>query len=94
MSMYGIHRFQLANTFPLNEEITFTVLVTRTKFDIVNLKRLIRYARERDPDDWKDLFRWADSRFEFLMAFKPEKRKMWIVEATWNASVVERADNA
>jgi hypothetical protein len=41
-------------------------------------------AKERELDDWRELFREADERFEFLRAFKPEKSRMWLIEAKWN----------
>jgi hypothetical protein len=41
-------------------------------------------AKERELDDWKEPFRDADPRFEFLQAWKPEKSRMWILEWKWN----------
>jgi hypothetical protein len=40
-------------------------------------------GREREVEDWKDLFQRADSRFTFLKAWKPEKSHMWLIEAIW-----------
>ena len=40
-------------------------------------------GRERDLDDWKALFSQADSRFEFVRAWKPEKSHMWLIEAVY-----------
>jgi hypothetical protein len=41
-------------------------------------------AKERELDDWKDLFREADLRFEFLKAWKPEKSRTWFLEWKWS----------
>ncbi|KAF8850350.1 S-adenosyl-L-methionine-dependent methyltransferase [Acephala macrosclerotiorum] len=40
-------------------------------------------AREREVDDWAELFKQADERFKFLKAWKPEKSRMWFIEAEW-----------
>ncbi|CZR64269.1 related to sterigmatocystin 7-O-methyltransferase precursor [Phialocephala subalpina] len=40
-------------------------------------------GREREVQDWKDLFRQADERFQFSKAWKPEKSHMWLIEAAW-----------
>jgi hypothetical protein len=41
-------------------------------------------AREREVDDWAELFKEADSRYKNLKAWKPEKSRMWFIEAEWN----------
>jgi hypothetical protein len=40
-------------------------------------------ARERDPDDWRELFRRADGRFRFNGIWRPKNSRMWFVEAEW-----------
>ncbi len=40
-------------------------------------------GREREIADWKELFRQADEKFEFVKAWKPEKSHMWLIEAVW-----------
>ncbi|CAG8977344.1 hypothetical protein HYALB_00011358 [Hymenoscyphus albidus] len=40
-------------------------------------------ARERELEDWAELFAVADSRYKFLKAWKPEKSRMWFIEAEW-----------
>lgn len=40
-------------------------------------------AREREPDDWRELFRRADERFKFNGIWQPEKSRMWFIEAEW-----------
>jgi hypothetical protein len=40
-------------------------------------------AREREVDDWAELFKQADERFKFLKVWKPEKSRMWFIEAEW-----------
>jgi hypothetical protein len=40
-------------------------------------------GREREIDDWMELFRLADERYKFLKAWKPQKSRMWMIEAGW-----------
>lgn len=40
-------------------------------------------AREREVDDWVELFTVADKRYKFLKAWKPGKSRMWFIEAEW-----------
>jgi hypothetical protein len=40
-------------------------------------------AREREPDDCRELFARADERFKFNAIWKPENSRMWFVEAEW-----------
>lgn len=40
-------------------------------------------AREREADDWKDLFARADSRYRVNRVWKPEKSAMSFIEAEW-----------
>ncbi|KAH7153612.1 S-adenosyl-L-methionine-dependent methyltransferase [Dactylonectria macrodidyma] len=40
-------------------------------------------AREREPDDWRELFKRADERYKIVDVWKPEKSRMWMVEAEW-----------
>ena len=40
-----------------------------------------RDGREREVEDWKDLFKRADEEFHFLKAWNPEKSNMWLIEA-------------
>ncbi|OCL11850.1 O-methyltransferase [Glonium stellatum] len=55
--------------------------ITRT-MDITMLKLL--NARERDEDDYAELFRQADPRFKFLGAGTSKGCRMHIMEAVWN----------
>ncbi|KAK8021231.1 O-methyltransferase- family 2 [Apiospora arundinis] len=41
-------------------------------------------SRERELDDWRDLFRNADPRYRFLKAWKPTKSQLWFIEAEWD----------
>lgn len=43
-------------------------------------------AREREPDDWRQLFRRADERFQFNKIWKPENSCMWFIEVEWTGS--------
>lgn len=49
--------------------------------DLIMLEGL--NARERDADEWQQLFREADTRFIWKGATRPEGCKMWIMEAEW-----------
>ncbi|KAJ2892177.1 uncharacterized protein MKZ38_010173 [Zalerion maritima] len=40
-------------------------------------------AREREVGDWEVLFSRADKRYKFGRAWKPEKSRMWFIEAEW-----------
>jgi hypothetical protein len=40
-------------------------------------------AKERDVDDWTELFKMADPRFKFLGARQPVASRMSIMEAIW-----------
>jgi hypothetical protein len=40
-------------------------------------------AREREADDWKDIFAKADPRYQLKRKWKPEMRAMMLVEAEW-----------
>ncbi|GKZ23561.1 hypothetical protein AbraIFM66951_007559 [Aspergillus brasiliensis] len=40
-------------------------------------------SREREIDDWAQLFAEADSRFRFCGAWKPPHSAMWFIEAEW-----------
>lgn len=39
-------------------------------------------ARERELDDWKNLFQQADSRFKWQKAWKSSGR-LWFLEVVW-----------
>jgi len=41
------------------------------------------YGRERELEDWKELLKRADERFEFCRAWKTEKSYMWFIEAVF-----------
>lgn len=49
--------------------------------DLIMLEGL--NARERDVDEWRELFKEADERFIWKGAWRPEGSKMWIIEAEW-----------
>jgi hypothetical protein len=40
-------------------------------------------AREREAEDWADLFARADPRYQVKRVWKPEKSVMWFIEAEW-----------
>lgn len=58
------------------------ILLTRGRtMDL--LQFVLVNGREREIEEWKDLFKRADSRFEFSKAWRPEKSRMWLIEAVW-----------
>ncbi|KAK5995933.1 Chlorophenol O-methyltransferase [Cladobotryum mycophilum] len=40
-------------------------------------------AREREPDDWRDLFKRADTRYRFNNIWRPGNSRTWFIEAEW-----------
>ncbi|KAK8124677.1 O-methyltransferase- family 2 [Apiospora kogelbergensis] len=50
--------------------------------DVVMLT--VTNSRERELDDWKDLFLNADPRYKFLRAWRPTKSQLWFIEAEWD----------
>lgn len=40
-------------------------------------------AREKATDDWKDLFKQANERYRVNRVWKPEKARMYLIEAEW-----------
>jgi hypothetical protein len=46
------------------------------------LMKTVCNARERELDDWKDLFQQADSRFKWKNAWK-SSGKLWFLEVVW-----------
>ena len=40
-------------------------------------------SRERDRDDWAQIFQEADGRFKFVNAYTPEGSVLGLVEAVW-----------
>ncbi len=45
-------------------------------------------AKERDVDDWVQLFECADSRFEFLGVKQPAGSRLGIIEVVWKGDWV------
>lgn len=41
-------------------------------------------AKERDDDDWIDLFKQVDERFKYIGHFQPQGSRMSIMEAIWD----------
>ncbi len=63
-------------------KIECTVLIIKCRtMDLLQFVTI--NGREREVQDWKDLFRQADERFQFSKAWKPEKSHMWLIEAIW-----------
>ena len=47
----------------------------------------ITNSKEREMNEWADLFKEADPRFKFKGGFKPEGSRLWIIEAIWNPEI-------
>lgn len=59
-----------------------TVLTMRNRaMDMLMLS--ICNARERDEEDWRQVFKEADSRFEVLRVFTPKGSALGIVDVVW-----------
>ena len=43
----------------------------------------IQNSRERETQDWEDLFKDADPRFKFLGIQQPQGSKLAIIQAIW-----------
>ncbi|KAI9873469.1 MAG: hypothetical protein M1830_000374 [Pleopsidium flavum] len=43
----------------------------------------LQNSREREIDDWAELFRQADARYKFLGGKQPKGSRLWIIEAIW-----------
>lgn len=67
----------------LSEPGTSGYMEEKTMRSLDLLMQVTVNAREREEDDWKELLRLADSGYSFVKAWKPEKSRMWFVEAEW-----------
>ncbi|KAK8138919.1 S-adenosyl-L-methionine-dependent methyltransferase [Apiospora sp. TS-2023a] len=74
----------IINDGMLPEPGTSSYLSERTirTLDVVMLT--VTNSRERELDDWRDLFRIADPRYKFMRAWKPTKSQLWFIEAEWD----------
>lgn len=50
-------------------------------FDLAMLE--LHNAKERDRDDWIELFRSADERFEVVKIYQPEGSRLGLIEIVW-----------
>lgn len=50
-------------------------------------------AREREFEDWQDLFQQADHRFKFLGVVKPKGANLALIEARWEGEGVRIQEN-
>lgn len=46
----------------------------------------IQNSRERELDDWVQLFKTADPRFQFEGAMQPDGSDLWILTAEWKGN--------
>lgn len=44
----------------------------------------IHNGKERDLEDWKQLFKVADTKFQFLSVYQPLQSRLAIIEFVWN----------
>lgn len=71
------------NDGALPEPGTVGYVQERTMRTLDMIMQVTVNAREREVDDWKELFARADSRYKFSRFWKPEKARMWFLEAEW-----------
>lgn len=45
--------------------------------------QMLLNARQRELDEWRELFVRADSRFSFRRAHQPPRGRLWIMEVVW-----------
>lgn len=43
----------------------------------------IQNSQQREIDDWKDLFKRADDRFEFVSGEQPSGSRLWVLKVRW-----------
>lgn len=56
-------------------------LTANRKLD-VGMQQLLN-AKQRDIDEWRELFSKADSRYRWLGAYQPPGNLRWVIEAEW-----------
>lgn len=84
---YFYQVFSAPNLRPQSSSVLCSILVPLTNdslgraFDL-SMKE-IQNAKERDADDWKQLFENADPRLKFCGAKKPPLSTLAIMEAIW-----------
>lgn len=71
------------NDGTLPEPLTASYLQERNIRTMDAFNQVTVNAREREIDDWSELFRLADERYKFTGAWKPENSHMWFIEAEW-----------
>lgn len=73
---------EVAKAERANEEVDADYMADRSmrSLDLIMLQAL--NARERDVDEWKELFKEADERFIWRGAWR--SGRMWILEAEWS----------
>lgn len=62
---------------------TASYIEERTMRTLDIFMQTVTNSREREPDDWRELFRRADERYKFNRVWKPKNSRMWFVEAEW-----------
>jgi ABC-type uncharacterized transport system YnjBCD substrate-binding protein len=58
-----------------------TSFVIISGFDLAMLE--FHNGKERDAEDWAQLFKDADPRFQYLGVKKPPMSRLGLIEATW-----------
>ena len=71
------------NDGTLPEPLTASYLQERNIRTMDAFNQVTVNAREREIDDWSELFRQTDDRYKFKGAWKPENSHMWFIEAEW-----------
>jgi len=74
----------IINDGTLPEPLTADYLQERNIRTMDCFNQVTVNAREREVDDWAELFSRADRRYIFRGAWKPINSHMWFIEAEWS----------
>jgi hypothetical protein len=73
----------IVNDGALPEPGTLDYMDERTMRTLDLFMQVTVNAYEREPDDWRELFRRADERYAVKNIWMPEKSRMWFLDAVW-----------
>lgn len=72
------------NDGTLPEPLTANYLEERNIRTMDTFLQLTVNAREREVDEWAELFQKSDERYKFKGAWQPRDSHMWFIEAEWS----------
>lgn len=73
----------IVNDGALPEPGTTGYIEERTMRTLDLFMQITVNAREREPDDWRDLFKRADERYKVNKVWRPERSRMWFIDVEW-----------